>query len=203
MLFLHHSFSHAPFVFPSHTHTLNHTHGRVISTNLEEVERLNAHNYTSIQTYVSQSQMPSMCEMGVTPLEVSLFVKCVRVCLNTLDTTHQSQRLCNIPPLLIISGKAFACWVHRTPDPIPSYSPLIRQHMQKNRIAQSSGRSLVIEDGFNIPLDNKGFPCSWVRKMGQCASIFGKTLKKSSHFMSIKCFFITRPFPPWRLQVGW
>lgn len=43
----------------------------------EEVEKLNAHNYTSIQTYVSQSQMPSMCEMGVTPLEVSLFLKCV------------------------------------------------------------------------------------------------------------------------------
>lgn len=45
--------------------------------NLEEVEELSAHNYTSIQTYVSQSQMPSMCEMGVTPLEVSLFVECV------------------------------------------------------------------------------------------------------------------------------
>lgn len=64
----------ALFVFLSHT--LNHTHHGVISTNLEEVEELNARNYTSIQTYVSQSQMPSMCEMGVTLLEVSLFVKC-------------------------------------------------------------------------------------------------------------------------------
>lgn len=64
----------ALFVFLSHT--LNHTHHGVISTNLEEVEELNARNYTSIQTYVSQSQMPSMCEIGVTLLEVSLFVKC-------------------------------------------------------------------------------------------------------------------------------
>lgn len=84
--------------------TLNHTHHRVISTNLEEVEELSAHNYTSIQTYVSQSQMPSMCEMGVTPLEVSLFVKCARACLKTLATTHTGHSDCNIPPLLIISG---------------------------------------------------------------------------------------------------
>lgn len=83
MLFLHHPFS--PVLSLSFlSHILNHTHHRVISTNLEEVEELNAYNYTSIQTYVSQSQMPSMCEMGVTPLEVSLFVARVRMCVSTL-----------------------------------------------------------------------------------------------------------------------
>lgn len=55
------------------------TRHRVVSTNSEQEEELTAHNYTSVQTYVSQSLMPSMCEMGVTPLEVSLFVKCAHV----------------------------------------------------------------------------------------------------------------------------
>ncbi len=81
MLFLYHTFSSLLSLSFSLSRTLNHTQRRVISTNLEEVEELNAHNYTSIQTYVSQSQMPSMCEMGVTPSEVSLFVTCVCVCV--------------------------------------------------------------------------------------------------------------------------
>ncbi len=113
MLFLYHTFPSLLSLSSSLSRTLNHTQRRVISTNLEEVEELNAHNYTSIQTYVSQSQMPSMCEMGVTPLEVSLFVTCVFVSQHFGDHPHRSQWLCNIPPLLIISRRAFACRAYR------------------------------------------------------------------------------------------
>lgn len=150
MLFLHHTFSPLlSFVFLSHTHT----HHRVISTNLEEVEELNAHNYTSIQTYVSQSQMPSMCEMGVTPLEVSLFVKCVCACVSQHFGYHPlwSQWLCNIPPLLIISSGAFACRAYCTSDSISNNPRLMRGAKQ---IPPPLADALVNVDGFVIPPDS-------------------------------------------------
>lgn len=84
----------------SSSYEVNQTHQKkkIIPTNFEEVEELNAHNYTSIQTYVSQSQMPSMCEMGVTLLEVSLFAECVSPHFGY--RTHWSQWLCYRLPLI-------------------------------------------------------------------------------------------------------